>query len=167
MKLQNCQIKFWHPNQRSGSRTLNSHSLWLYKLAKILRMKIYLHPLIPNAAITTWGNSLYSLSFKDIPELIVEKIKDFFAWGLSPAAAYRELLRQFTSESKDELDYHKKLTDRSQAPMLKDFRDIYTGFKKEKFDVKAYQLYFQFLRTMFWHFKSLMKPLTSHLLILL
>ena len=41
-------------------------------------------------------------------------------------------MRQLRSESKDDLEYHKRLCDRSQAPRRKDFNHIYTEFKKEQ-----------------------------------
>ena len=78
-------------------------------------------------------DSLHSLSFKDIPDSMIRQMKGIFARGLLPAAAYRELLRQLRSESKNDLEYHKRLSDRSQAPRRKDFNDIYTEFKKEQF----------------------------------
>ena len=75
--------------------------------------------------------SLHSLSFKDIPASVVCHIKEMFASGLLPSAAYRELLRQIRSECKDDLEYHQRISDRSQAPRRKDFNDIYTEYKKE------------------------------------
>ena len=77
--------------------------------------------------------SLHSLSFKDVPASVISHIKEMFASGLLPGAAYRELLRQLRSECKDDLEYHRRLSDRSQAPRRKDFNDIYTDFKKERF----------------------------------
>ena len=77
--------------------------------------------------------SLHSLSFKDIPPLVTNQIKEMYANGLLPGAAYRELLRQFRSECKDDLEYHQRLSDRSVAPRRKDFNDIYDEFKKEQF----------------------------------
>ena len=56
-----------------------------------------------------------------------------FARGLLPGAAYREMMRQLRSECNDDLDYHRRLSDRSQAPRRKDFNNIYTEFKKERF----------------------------------
>ena len=48
--------------------------------------------------------------------MIVRQIKEIFARGLLPAAAYRQLLRQLRNESKDDFEYHKRITDRSQTP---------------------------------------------------
>ena len=76
---------------------------------------------------------LHSLSFKDVPASVISRIKEMFAGGLLPGAAYRELLRQLRSECKDDLEYHRRLSDRSQAPRRKYFNDIYTDFKKERF----------------------------------
>ena len=42
--------------------------------------------------------SLHSLSFKDIPPLVTNQIKEMYANGLLPGAAFRELLRQLRSE---------------------------------------------------------------------
>ena len=77
--------------------------------------------------------SLHSLSFKDIPQLVTNQIKEMYANGLLPGAAYRELLRQLRSECKDDFEYHQRLSDRSVAPRRKDFNDIYDEFKKERF----------------------------------
>ena len=77
--------------------------------------------------------SLHSLSFKDIPASVTDSIKEMYISGLLPGAAHREFLRQLRSECKDDLEYHRRLSDRSQAPRRKDFSDIYTEFKKERF----------------------------------
>jgi hypothetical protein len=77
--------------------------------------------------------SLHSLSFKDVSASVISHIKEMFAGELLPGAAYRELLRQLRSECKDDLEYHRRLSDRSQAPCRKYFNDIYTEFKKERF----------------------------------
>ena len=77
--------------------------------------------------------SLHSLSFKDMPASVVSLVKEMFARGLLPGAAYREMMRQLRSECNDDLDYHRRLSDRSQAPRRKDFNNIYTEFKKECF----------------------------------
>ena len=71
--------------------------------------------------------SLHSLSFKDIPTAVTNNILEMFNSGLLPGAAYREFLRQLKSECKDDLEFHKRFTDRSQAPRRKDFNDIYTN----------------------------------------
>ena len=74
--------------------------------------------------------ALHSLSFKDIPTYVTDKILDMFDNGLLPGAAYQEFLRQLRSECNTDLDYHKRLSDRSQAPRRKDFNDIYINFKE-------------------------------------
>ncbi|XP_028413943.1 uncharacterized protein LOC114536797 [Dendronephthya gigantea] len=56
-----------------------------------------------------------------------------FASGLLPGAAHREFLRQLRSECQDDMEYHQRLADRSEAPRRKDFNDIYSKFKKERF----------------------------------
>ena len=77
--------------------------------------------------------SLHSLSFKDISPLVTNRINGMYARGLLPGAAYRELLRQLRSECKDDLEYHQRLSDRSEAPRRNDFNEIYAEFKKERF----------------------------------
>ena len=69
--------------------------------------------------------SLYSLSFKDIPASVVIHIIEMFASGLLPDASYRELLRQLRSECKDDLEYHRRLSDRSAALRRKNFNDMH------------------------------------------
>ena len=64
---------------------------------------------------------------------MVRQIKEIFALGLLAVAGCRELSMQLMNESKDDLEYHKRLSDRSQAPRRKDFNDIFTEFKKEQF----------------------------------
>ena len=76
---------------------------------------------------------LHSLSFKDIPTSVKNDTKQMFESGLLPGAAHREFLRQLRSECKDELEYHQQLADRSKAPRRKDFNDIYSLFKKDRF----------------------------------
>ena len=68
-----------------------------------------------------------------MPASVVSLVKEMFARGLLPGAAYREMMRQLRSECNDDLDYHRRLSDRSQAPRRKDFNNIYTEFKKERF----------------------------------
>ncbi len=61
---------------------------------------------------------------------MAKHIKEIYDRGLLPAAAYREVLRQLKTECKNNLEYHKKLSDRSQAPRRNDF---YREYKKERF----------------------------------
>ena len=60
--------------------------------------------------------SLHSLSFKDIPPLVTNQIKQICMLMVLPGAAYRELLQQLRSECKDDLEYHERLSDCSVAP---------------------------------------------------
>ena len=68
-----------------------------------------------------------------MPASVTDSIKQMYISGLLPGAAHREFLQQLRSECKDDLEYHRRLSDRSQAPRRKDFSDIYTEFKKERF----------------------------------
>ena len=77
--------------------------------------------------------SPHSLGFKDIPTLVKNDIKQMFESGLLPGAAHREFLCQLRSECKDEPEYHQQLADCSNAPRRKDFNDIYSLFKKDRF----------------------------------
>ncbi|CAB4029529.1 Hypothetical predicted protein [Paramuricea clavata] len=61
-------------------------------------------------------DSLHSLSFKDIPMNVTKTNTQMYASGLLPGAAHREFLRQLRSECQDDLEYHKRLSDRSEAP---------------------------------------------------
>ena len=61
---------------------------------------------------------------------MVKHIKEIYDRGLLPAAAYREVLRQLKTECKNNLEYHKKTSDRSQAPRRNDF---YREYKKGRF----------------------------------
>ena len=78
-------------------------------------------------------DSLHSLSFKDIPTSVTNTITKMYSSGLLPGAAYREFLRQLRSECKDNLEYHRRLSDRSEAPRREDFNRIYSDFKQECF----------------------------------
>ena len=78
-------------------------------------------------------DSLHSLSFKDIPMNVTNTITQMYASGLLPGAAHREFLRQLRSECQDDLEYHKRLSDRSEAPRREDFNRIYSDFKEERF----------------------------------
>jgi hypothetical protein len=78
-------------------------------------------------------DSLHSLSFKDIPMNVTNTITQMYASGLLPGAAHREFSRQLRSECQDDLEYHKRLSDRSEAPRREDFNRIYSDFKEERF----------------------------------
>jgi hypothetical protein len=78
-------------------------------------------------------DSLHSLSFKDIPTNVTNTITQMYASGLLPGAAHREFFRQLRSECQDELEYHKRLSDRSEAPRREDFNRIYSNIKEEGF----------------------------------
>lgn len=78
-------------------------------------------------------DSLHSLSFKDIPTSVTNTITQMYVSGLLPGAAHREFLRQLRSECKDDLEYHRRLSDRSEAPRREDFNRIYSDFKEERF----------------------------------
>lgn len=57
------------------------------------------------------------------------------------------MLMQLKSESKDDLEYHKRLSDRSQAPRRKDFNDTYIEFnKKEQFGCGSLSTMFSALK---------------------
>ena len=87
-------------------------------------------------------NSLHALSFKEIPDEVVETIKGMFSNGLLPGAAHKEFMRRLRSECKDDLEYHLKLADRSRVPRRADFNTIYVSFNKSKYGTKN-------LKTMF------------------
>jgi hypothetical protein len=67
----------------------------------IMMQKTSVQLLILNGTTTIQCN--HSLSFKDNPPLVTSRIKEMYASGLLPGAAYRGLLRQLRSEYKDAL----------------------------------------------------------------
>ena len=81
-------------------------------------------------------NSLQALSFKDIPAHIRDEITDMYHRQYTPGLAYREFVKNIMSRSKDDLEFHKFLADRSIAPRRRDFNKFYKDFKDERFGAK-------------------------------
>ena len=50
--------------------------------------------------------------------------------------AYRQFVKAIQSRSKDDLEFHKFLADRSVAPRRRDFNRFYKDFKDERFGAK-------------------------------
>ncbi len=75
-------------------------------------------------------NSLQALSFKEIPEDVINKINDMFSNGLLPGAAHKEFMGQLRCDCKDDIEYHLRLADRSKVPRRADFNDIYASYNK-------------------------------------
>ena len=80
--------------------------------------------------------SLQSLSFQDIPTEVSDRITNLFEKGLTPGLAYREMLQQVKAVSKDDLELHLNLANRSIMPRRRDFNNLYTEFHREKFGTK-------------------------------
>ena len=77
--------------------------------------------------------SLQSLSFKDVPADVKNKICELFESGSLPGAAHREYMRQTRTECSDDIEYHKRLSDRSIVPRRSDFNNFYSEFNKKHF----------------------------------
>ncbi|XP_066927559.1 uncharacterized protein [Clytia hemisphaerica] len=83
---------------------------------------------------------LQSLTFRDISEETAGKVKQLFERGLTPGLAYRELIQDIKVKSRDDLEFHTNMADRSQMPRRNDFNNLYTQFHREKFgteDIEA------------------------------
>ena len=74
--------------------------------------------------------SLQVLSFKDVPTDVVECVKIFFKNGLTPGLAYQEYLKHLRRRSKNELDLHHILANRSKAPRKRDFNSFYVEYNR-------------------------------------
>ena len=78
---------------------------------------------------------LYTFTFKDIPTSVTNTITKMYFGGLLPGGAYREFLRQLRSECKDDLEFYRRLSGRSEAPQREDFNRIYSDLKQERFGI--------------------------------
>ena len=87
-----------------------------------------------------------SYSFEDIPSNTIEKIKTMYDHGYTAGLAYRELLKSLKNESKDELEFHFNLSHRSKMPRRRDFNQIYTQYKNEKYGSKDVTAMFSLLK---------------------
>ena len=82
-------------------------------------------------------NSLHALSFKEIPDEVVNKINDMFSNGLLPGAAHKEFMRQLRCDCKDVIEYHLRLADQSKVPRRADFNYIYSSYNKKLYGTES------------------------------
>lgn len=87
--------------------------------------------------------SLHALSFKDMSPDVVNQVKDSFKKGLLPGSAYKEFLKQLRSECSSDLEYHKRMADRSLVPRRNDFNYLYGQFTKENFGTGSLSAMYQ------------------------
>ena len=80
--------------------------------------------------------SLEATNFKDLTDLVKEKVNSLFELGMSPSLAYKEFLQNLRKDCDDELIFHKQKADRSVCPRRRDFNFLYSQFCKEKFGGK-------------------------------
>ena len=91
--------------------------------------------------------ALQSLSFKDIPLDIRDRIKGMFENGYTPGLAYKEFFKGLKSRCSDEIELHQNMADRSKMPMRRDFNKFYTEFKSLKYGSKNLPTMFAKLKT--------------------
>ena len=80
--------------------------------------------------------ALQSLSFRDIPQNVLEEINQMYENGYTPGLAYKEFTKLVMKGSKDELEFHIRLADRSTVPRRRDFNNLFTEFNKKKYGLK-------------------------------
>ena len=77
-----------------------------------------------------------ALSFKDISSESKERITSMFNNGYTPSLAYREFLKGIRRQLADDLELHAYLADRSKVPSRRDFNNLYTEYKKNRYGSK-------------------------------
>ena len=80
--------------------------------------------------------SLEATSFKDLTDLVKEKINSLFELGMSLSLVCKEFLQNFRKDCDDELMFYKQKADRSLCIRRRDFNFLYSQFYKEKFGGK-------------------------------
>ena len=79
---------------------------------------------------------LEATSFKDLTELVKEKVNSLFELGMIPSLAYKEFLKNLRKDCDAELMFHKQKDDRSLCLRRRDFNFFYSQFCKEKLSGK-------------------------------
>ena len=80
--------------------------------------------------------SLEATSFKDLTDLVKEKVNSLFKLGMSPSLAYKEFLQNLRKDCDNESMFHKQKADHSLCSPRRDFNFLYSQFCKEKFGGK-------------------------------
>ena len=89
--------------------------------------------------------ALKVLTFRDINPTVSDEIRTMYEMDHTPARAYRIFLKKLEKTSISDEHYQKLLAGRSQAPRKRDFNNLYTEYKQERFDSKNIQTMFEVL----------------------
>ena len=74
---------------------------------------------------------LEATSFKDLTDLVKEKVNSLFELGMIPSLAYKEFLKNLRKDCDAELMFHKQKADRSLCLRRRDFNFFHSQFCKE------------------------------------
>ena len=89
--------------------------------------------------------ALQVLTFRDIDKNVSDSIRTMFEMDYTPARAYKEFLKNVEKLRISDEDYQKVIADRSLVPRKKDFNNMFTEYKQEKFGSKDLSSMFQVL----------------------
>ena len=104
--------------------------------------KLQVEPLeFPCRLEISWNHNhsvqgLQSLSFRDIPKHVSERIWKLFDEGLTPSLAYKEFIDRVKKDATNELEFHQNLADRAIVPKRHDFNTLFTKYKIHKYGSK-------------------------------
>ena len=89
--------------------------------------------------------ALQVLTFRDINPAVSDEIRTMYKMDYTPTRAYREFLKKLEKTSISDEHCQNLLADRSQAPRKRDFNNLYTEYKQERFGSKNIQTMFEVL----------------------
>ena len=87
----------------------------------------------------------HSFSFEDISSEVIERINTMYEHNYTPGLAYREFVKGLRKVSKDDMEFHENLSHRSKMPRRRDFNQLFTQFKIEKYGSKNLTTMFDLL----------------------
>ncbi|XP_065650098.1 uncharacterized protein LOC136078351 isoform X1 [Hydra vulgaris] len=90
-------------------------------------------------------NSFQSLSFKDIQTDILSSIYNLFENGYTPGLAYCEFYKKTKDMCKNEIEFHKFISDGSVFPRRTDYNFLYTDYHQSKYGSKDMNAMFEAL----------------------
>ena len=76
---------------------------------------------------------------------MIDRIHTMFNHNYTPASAYKELIKLLKKECNTEIEFHEKLSHRSKMPLQRDFNQLYTQYKIDKYGSKDLRSMFSLL----------------------
>lgn len=135
-----CQHKTRNPKTREVSKVLQKNPSKTLKnsncaMSLIFKVRKDESSGFPCLIDLKWAhnhstNTLRAWGFKDIPEFTTRTIRSLFAFGMTPATAYRDFVRTVRCNVSSEMEFHQILADRSKVPRRRDFSVLYTEYNR-------------------------------------